>query len=130
MLLIALLCLTVGSSRLVVDRERLESLKLETITEQAELINSTVTPHPPCPLIEERQDLYRLFLRDGEGREVEELVLVATKLDFTYDVDKIHSARLYFIFICQTVIPYQYIIICINYQYLFLVERRGLCSLP
>ena len=92
MLVIALLCLTGVRSRLVVDRESEESLKLETITQQAELINSTVTPHPPCPLIEERQDLYRIFIRDGE-EEVEKLVLVATKLDFTYDVDKIHSAR-------------------------------------
>ena len=93
MLLLALSCVTLVTARLVVDKETIESLDLETIREEAELINSTVTPHPPCPLIEQQEDLYRIFVRQEDGSEAEELVEIATKLDFTYDVDKIHSAR-------------------------------------
>ena len=77
----------------MVDKESLEKLQLEIIQQEAELVNTTVSPYPPCPLIEEQLDLYRVFVRQEDGSEVEDLVEVSTRLDFTYDVDKIHNSR-------------------------------------
>ena len=92
-LLLTLSSFTITTSRLVVHQDSVASLELETIKQEGELVNSTVTPYLPCPLIEEQRDQYRIYIRDTEGREVEQIVEVAIKLDYTYDVDKIHSAR-------------------------------------
>ena len=92
-MLLLLACLTVTNSRLVVDKDRVENLQLEIIKEEAELVNTTISPYPPCPLIEEQLDLYRVFVRQEDGSEIQDLVEVSTRLDVTYDVDKIHSSR-------------------------------------
>ena len=92
-MLLLLACFTVINSRLVVDKDGVEKLQIEIIKEEAELVNTTVSPYPPCPLIEEQLDLYRVFVRQEDGSEVEELVEVSTRLDVTYDVDKIHNSR-------------------------------------
>ena len=92
-MLLFLACFTVINSRLVVDKDGVENLQLEIIKEEAELVNTTISPYPPCPLIEEQLDLYRVFVRQEDGSEVEDLVEVSTRLDVTYDVDKIHNSR-------------------------------------
>lgn len=92
-MLLFLACITTINSRLVVDKDSVESLQIEFIKQEAELVNTTISPYPPCPLIEEQLDHYRLFVREEDGTEVQNLVVVSTRLDYTYDVDKIHNSR-------------------------------------
>ena len=92
-MLLLLACITIINSRLVVDKENLDNLQIEIIKKEAELVNTTISPYPPCPLIEEQRELFKVFVREEDGSEVQDLVEVSTRLDYTYDVDKIHNSR-------------------------------------
>ena len=92
-----LCCLTGGgSARLVFDGDSLDLDNydiLVSIRDGGELINTTTRPLHFCPEVEERIDVYRVYLRQEDGGEKEKYVELSTRLDLTYIHNKVSNAE-------------------------------------
>ena len=96
-LILLLCCLTVrGSARLVFDGDSVDLDDydiLVSIRDGGELINTTTKPLYFCPEIDERIDVYRVYLKDGAGQETEKYIELSTRLDLTYIHNKVSNAE-------------------------------------
>ena len=98
MILSLMLCsLTVGgSAKLVFDGDSVDLDNYDillSIRDDGELINTTTRPLHFCPEVDERIDVYRVYLRQENGEESEKYVELSTRLDLTYIHNKVSNAE-------------------------------------